>query len=440
MADYLKQPILRQPRTIAQLGQENGGANYFGEPGMPPIAQGPTDEQNAQFLRNSAEGLLRDAPAAAPYQAPNYNSGNYALPNDYQIGYNQNYSNPNDPTSTAFALQQNIKSLATGAASAKQNQKFQKGQHAQDLVRNFLAPLAATFGPNGAAQGVNEYMKTSNERAVKAKEMNLKEQADAITQMKTMADMLKDNNPYTKDQLEQIVKRAKAEQEIRSEQALQAQREQAAKTDALKGAENRAGVVEKVSNIFKNVATGGLTGQKEKTEVLKGEKTEAQTATEKEKANTQAAATGLKNNQAGLAASKTKETDAKTAQVAPLAASKIALEGQRQATSKAQELLAGAHKRAVAQGYHDGAINDADMVKFEETAPPGFGSGNPVIKQMIEAAAKKRGGKPTQLDLATIQAMARGAHERQVAAMKGKGKGNGPPAPDMNRFKKGPRL
>ena len=412
MADYYKRPPIFQPMpSIAQMGQENGGANYFGEPGMPPIAQEPSlDEQNAEFLGRSAEDFMTRIPNTAPYQAPNYNSGNYALPNDYQIGYNQNYSNPNDPTSTAYALQQNIKSLATGAASAKQNQKFQKGQHAQDLVRNFLAPLAATFGPNGAAQGVNEYMKTSNERAVKAKEMNLKEQADAITQMKTMADMLKDNNPYTKDQLEMIVKRATEEQKMRSEQALQAQREQAGKTDALQGAAHQAKALESTANIFNRRAAEDLTNKKANNEVLKGGQIEAKTKDIQEatglKADTRekiipkeaealGAAAAASTARAGLA-------NKQAAQVDPIAKAKEKL-------MQAQTGLIEIRKKA--QEQYTGPADERAVNQAMSKLPPGEAGR---FQAAIAIAKKHNNGQLTMADLITAQNASMGAHEKML--------------------------
>lgn len=418
MADYYKRPPIFQPMpSIAQMGQENGGANYFGEPGMPPIAQEPSlDEQNAEFLGRSAEEFMTRIPNTAPYQAPNYNSGNYALPNNYQIGYNQNYSNPNDPTSTAYALQQNIKSLATGAASAKQNQKFQKGQHAQDLVRNFLAPLAATFGPNGAAQGVNEYMKTSNERAVKAKEMNLKEQADAITQMKTMADMLKDNNPYTKDQLEMIVKRATEEQKMRSEQALQAQREQAGKTDALQGAAHQAKALESTANIFNRRAAEDLTNKKANNEVLKGGKITAETK-DKEEAAALKKDTREKvlptvvgrNNAAALANNKrAAKTDQETKGLPAEQKSEETIRQKQIAFLEAKTAYAKKHKDVMAQGAHDGIATPQDFTNIMSKVKPGVGA---QLQQIYEARLAK--GKPmTQAQLYAMQSTI----EEQAAA------------------------
>ena len=412
MADYYKRPPIFQPMpSIAQMGQQNGGANYFGEPGMPPIAQEPSlDEQNAELLGRSVEDFMPRIPNTAPYQAPNYNSGNYKLPTDVQIGTNQNYSDPTDKKSTAYALTQGIHSLATGAMSAKQNKKFQRGEDAQSLVRNFLAPLAATFGPNGAAQGVNEYMKTSNERAVKAKEMNLKEQADAITQMKTMADMLKDNNPYTKDQLEMIVKRATEEQKMRSEQALQAQREQAGKTDALQGAAHQAKALESTANIFNRRAAEDLTNKKADNEVLKGGKITAETKDKEEaaalKKDTREKvlptvvgrnnAVALANNKrAGLA-------NAQTQEVKPLAVAKKKLLDEQ---TRFQRL------KADAAAQYTGEADDNAINKIASKLPPGeIGR----FQAALQLAREEHGGKLSMADLIAAQNMSMGAHERML--------------------------
>lgn len=412
MADYYKRPPIFQPMpSIAQMGQQNGGANYFGEPGMPPIAQGPSlDEQNAELLGRSVEDFMPRIPNTAPYVAPNYNSGSYKLPTDAQIGTNQNYSDPTDKKSTAYALTQGIHSLATGAMSAKQNKKFQRGEDAQSLVRNFLAPLAATFGPNGAAQGVNEYMKTSNENAVKRKEMNLKEQADAITQMKTMADMLKDNNPYTKDQLEMIVKRAAEEQKIRSEQALQAQREQAGKTDALQGAAHQAKALESTANIFKRRADIDLVEDKRHTEQAKPAAIEAQAANSNagaelkrettkqvvpKKAEALGAAAKASTARAGLA-------DKQAAQVDPIAKAKEKL-------MQAQTGLIEIRKKA--QEQYTGPADERAVNQAMSKLPPGEAGR---FQAAIAIAKKHNNGQLTMADLITAQNASMGAHEKML--------------------------
>lgn len=397
--------------SIARMGQQNGGANYFGEPGMPPIAQGPSlDEQNAELLGRSVEDFMPRIPNTAPYVAPNYNSGSYKLPTDAQIGTNQNYSDPTDKKSTAYALTQGIHSLATGAMSAKQNKKFQRGEDAQSLVRNFLAPLAATFGPNGAAQGVNEYMKTSNENAVKRKEMNLKEQADAITQMKTMADMLKDNNPYTKDQLEMVIKRAAEEQKIRSEMALQAQREQAGKTDALQGAAHQAKALESTANIFNRRAAEDLTNKKANNEVLKGGKITAETKDKEEAAALKKDAREKvlptvvgRNNAAALANNKRAGlADAQTQEVKPLAQAKIDLMG-------AQEQLA--RDRARNQQKYTGPADEGAVNQIMSKLPPGEAGR---FQAAIAIARKHNGGQLSMADLITAQNASMGAHEKML--------------------------
>ena len=66
MADYYKRPPMFQPMpSIAQLGEQNCGANYFGEPGMPPIAQQPGGDLG-QFTDNSADSFLQTRQSAAP--------------------------------------------------------------------------------------------------------------------------------------------------------------------------------------------------------------------------------------------------------------------------------------------------------------------------------------------------------------------------------------
>lgn len=418
MAGFLKNKILGGMQSIAQMGSQNGGPNNFYDPGMAPprLAQGPTDEQNAQALNNEIGGQLQRLPNATPYVPPQYGYGNYALPNDYQIGYNQNYSDPNDPNSTAFALQQGVHSLATGAVSAKQNKKFQRGEAAQSLVRDFLAPLAGALGPAGAAAGIKDYMKTSSEQAVKRKEMNLKEQADAITQMKTMADMLKDNNPYTKDQLEQIVKRAKAEQEIRSEQTLQAQREQAARTDAMQGYEKQAGATKNLAEAMNKRANVDLLGQKGNNEVLKGGKITAETKDKEEaaalkkdtreqivparKAALDAAATAS-TARAGLA-------NSQAAEVAPLAKAKRDL-------MQVQEEFVRRKKDAAKE--YTGEADEGAINKIASELPPGEISR---FQAAIAISKKHNGGKLNMADLIAAKNMSMGAHEKMLLQEKGK--------------------
>lgn len=438
MADYLKKPILGFP-NIAQMGQQNGGANYFGEPGMPPIAQSVSPEEQVQNdITTAAGNLTNSMPMPTPYAMPDYGSAANSLPTygykGAMIGPNQNYSDPNDPKSTAYALTQGINHLATGSLSARQNQKFQRGQAAQDLVRNFLAPLAATFGPNGAAQGVKDYMKTSAEQATKAKELNLKEQADAITQMKTMADMLAKNTPYTKDSIELIIKRAAEEQKIKNSMS-QANAQDALAQQRNVGQWNEAAqALKNTQGIFESRAKKDLGISKAEGEVAKTEKTVAQTATEKEKTKTQAATTGLRENQATLAEDKSAKTKADTAQVKRKADAEIALKGQQKATSAAEEALKNtqniiAKAKDSAGKWHEGEASPAEIGEVMKKTPPGMAA----RFDAAIASIKKNKGTVTLRDVHMVNNALQGQHEHEVAAMKGKG--GSPPSPPMS-FKK----
>jgi len=428
MANYLKKPILPQMQSIAQLGGSN---NNFYDPGAAPIAQqvSPEDQLRQQLIESGSQ-IAKDIPQQQPYAPPDYNRASSSLPTygpGGMIAPNENYSDPTDPKSTAYALTQGMNHLATGSLSARQNQKFQRGQAAQDLVRNFLAPLAGAFGPAGAAAGIKDYMKTSTEQAVKAKELKLKEQADAITQMKTMADMLAKNTPYTKESLEMIIKRATAEQQIKNQMAQQSAAEQRARASNVEQSDHAAGSLQKLAGILDKTASATLKDTKVVGEAAKTEKTQAQTATEKEKAKTQAATTGTRESQTAKNQAGTNKLVAETAQVAPKAAADIQ---QKQASAAHQNALATVAKaKQESTQYHSGPATEGDEAQILKEAAPG--QADKVLAGINYY--KQKYGHVTLQQLYMLKNAAAGMHEQEKAAMKGKG--GSPPPPPMS-FKK----
>ena len=121
MADYLKKRIFQPMQSIARMGEVNGGPNNFYDPGMVPIAQQSPEDLLQQQLVESGRGIAQSLPKQQPYQAPDYSQAANSLPTYGEggmIGPNPNYSDPNDPGSTAYALTQGMNHLATGSLSA----------------------------------------------------------------------------------------------------------------------------------------------------------------------------------------------------------------------------------------------------------------------------------------------------------------------------------
>ncbi len=431
MADYYKRPPMFQPmQSIARMGEVNGGPNNFYDPGMAPIAQQSPEDLLQQQLVESGRGIAQSLPKQQPYAAPDYNQAANSLPTYGQggmIGPNPNYSDPNDPNSTAYALTQGINHLATGSLSARQNQKFQRGEAAQNLVRNFLAPLAGALGPAGAAAGIKDYMKASSEQAVKRKELQLKEQSDAITQMKTMADMLSKNTPYTKDSLEMIIKRATAEQQIKNQMAAQSANEQRARASNVQQSDHAAGTLQKLAGIMDKNAAANLKDTKSAGEAAKTELTGQKTKTEEKKTETQAATTDTRKSQTDKNKAGTAKLIAETTQVAPKAAAEIQ---QKQASAAHQDALSLIAKAKDDAGkWHDGEASPAEIGEVLKKTPPGMAG----RFDAALASIKKNKGVVTLRDVHMVNNALQGQHEREVAAMKGKG--GSPPLPPMS-FKK----
>lgn len=442
MAGFLKNKILGEIQSIAQMGSQNGGPNNFYDPGMAPIAQQVSPEDLLQQqLVESGRSIAQNLPKQQPYIPPDYDwQAANSLPTygakGAMIGPNENYSDPSDPKSTAYALTQGINHLATGSLSARQNQKFQRGEAAQNLVRNFLAPLAGAFGPAGAAAGIKDYMKTSGEQAVKAKELKLKEQSDAITQMKTMADMLAKNTPYTKDSLEMIIKRATAEQQIKNQMAQQSAAEQRARASNVEQSDHAAGTLQKLAGIMDKNAAANLKNTKSAGEAAKTELTGQKTKTEEKKTETQGATTSLRNKQADLAASRAAKVNKEAAQVDPLAASKIEMNNASAAHQTAAAAWAEAQTKTKKKGeYHEGPITPADKAEVMKSVAPGQ-----MDKfEQAYAATMKHKGMVSMADLIKFKNMTDWAHEQEKAALKGKG-GGAPPPLSMSFIKSKPRL